>query len=212
MKLIKPYSIISIIPVLNGISSGSSWIKYKKARPRNLLDRFLGRTRYYTEYKHLYLFSSKDSNLINACKHKVDKLLFNNIPKGLTVYYTIIGYLPDGSFIGNDYGFEKPTSKDWEYNKHYGVVVNRITYVNSKGVEFEFNLKQIKKYCRKMEWIPVKQLFYGYAYNIYPDLKINDDWYRLFIERLSKDKSFVKNNKGFIVRNETLNIDVFEQS
>ncbi|MGM9530475.1 hypothetical protein, partial [Intestinibacter sp.] len=119
-------------------------------------------------------------------------------------------------------GFTKPESSDsWIYNKNYGVEVYRITYTNSDGIVYEFSARQVRQYCRKMGWTPVEQAYYGYAKDLYPTLSTQNDWNEHFLENLSNDKRFYMEmlsprclnkvpSEGIVIRNETLNIEVYK--
>lgn len=105
--------------------------------------------------------------------------------------------------------------------KNYGVEVYRITYTNLDGAVYEFSARQVQQLCEKMGWTPVEQYYYGYAKNLYPDLDVTNHWNDNFVECLSKDKRFNMEmysprcinkvpHEGIVIRNESLNIDVYK--
>lgn len=125
----------------------------------------------------------------------------DKLTKGMTLYYEIIGYLPNGGAIQKsggsvfDYGFEQPTievgkSYTYEYGKHYGIQVYRVTYTNPDGRVFEFSARQVQQWCEKNGLIPVKQYYYGYAKDLYKDLSVTEHWNENFMARLSNDANF----------------------
>ena len=117
----------------------------------------------------------------------------NEIPKGMTLYYEILGYLPSGTMIQKkyDYGCKQPTNINEFINEvHYKIRIYRITITNPDGVVYEFNPKQVSEFCIQNGLIPVKELYYGYAKDLYPNLDISNHWNENFLNNLSKDKNF----------------------
>lgn len=243
--VIKPDSLISISAKVHGTSGISANVKIRKSLPKTLWDRITRKERFTEEY-HSFCSSRKviqDSMITgktaqgfyggsdNRGRQEIHEKLFGNLPKGMTVYYEIVGFWPNGSYIQGkyDYGYERPDVGDsiipkrcpWEIGKHYGVEVYRITYTNEDGIVFEFSFRQMTQYCKAMGWTPVEQYFYGYAKDLYPDLDVTNHWNDNFLECLSKDKRFFmeqpsprcNNNvphEGIVIRNESLNIDVYK--
>ena len=230
--MITPDSLIQISIKTNGSSGISANLKVKKPLQQSLLDKILRRKRYKEEYYSFFASRSmiQDSTLAEEVgeysedRKKIHNLLFKGIPKGLSVYYEILGYWSDGTPIQGkwDYGFTKPESSDsWTYRKNYGVEVYRITYTNSDGIVYEFSARQVRQYCERMGWNPVEEVYYGYAKDLYPTLSTQNDWNDHFLERLSNDKNFYMEmssprcinkvpNEGIVIRNETLNIEVYK--
>ena len=69
---------------------------------------------------------------------------------GLTLYYEIVGYLPNGSMIqkGYDYGCKMPEhEKDYILNVHYKVFVYRITMTDTEGYVLEYPFSYIEHFC-----------------------------------------------------------------
>ena len=114
------------------------------------------------------------------------------IPKGYTLYYEIVGYTPDGQFIqkGFDYGCVPPTNGDYIYNVNYKIYIYRITYVNVDGAVYEYSTQEVQRWCKERDFLPVNQLYYGKAGDLYPDIPDNDEWFDNFINRLADDKNF----------------------
>lgn len=235
--VIKPDSLISISSKVHGTSAISANVMIKTPLKRNLWDIICRRTQYKEEYHSLW--SSRkviQDSMLNPNvsgyyggsdkegRARIHNLLFGNLPKGISVYYEILGYWPNGTSIQGkwDYGFVPSESPEkWEYNKNYGVEVYRITYTNVEGAVYEFSARQVQQMCEKMGWTPVEQLYYGYAKDLYPDLDVTNHWNDNFIECLSKDKRFYMEmnsprcankvpHEGIVIRNESLNIDVYK--
>lgn len=242
--VIKPDSLISITAKVHGTSGISANVKIRKALPKSFMDKILRREKFVEEY-HSFCTSRKviQDPLLNPTatgyyggadkkgRNTIHELLFGNLPKGMTVYYEILGYWPNGTPIQGkwDYGFEKPDVGDgklprrcdWILGQHYGVEVYRITYTNEEGAVFEFSSRQVQLYCEKMGWTPVEQYYYGYAKDLYPDLDISNHWNENFLDLLMKDKRFYMElqsprcinkapHEGIVIRNESLNIDVYK--
>lgn len=117
-----------------------------------------------TEYDHIY---SSRRVIKNACVDfdknsyygediwkMAHEFMKAKLPKGMTAYYEIVGYLPSGKFIqdGYDYGC-KPYSFD--------IYVYRLTQTNVDGVVYEFPAKHVKYWCDNNGVNPVPELYHG---------------------------------------------------
>jgi len=118
--------------------------------------------------------------------------------KGQTVYAELCGYEP---------GTKKFIQKDHDYFNNEGemsIHIYRITSTNEDGVVHEWTVKQIQGWCQKMGLIiphleltaitpaktrimPVKELYYGKAKDVFPELAVEEHWHRNFADMLSKD-------------------------
>lgn len=78
------------------------------------------------------------------------KLLEWKIEKGITLYWEIVGYTPNGAYIqkGYHYGCKEGESKFYVY---------RITYTTPDGNVIEFTDSQIRQYCslRSIDVVPL---------------------------------------------------------
>lgn len=123
--------------------------------------------------------------------------------KGMTIYAEIVGYLPNGSYIQKDYdygcvppqvkNFDEAEMKEGDYvcGINYKVVVYRITMTNEDGIAHEFSAKEVQQWCAKKGLTPVRELYYGYAKDLYPDLNTeSENWSTEFMERMANDKNF----------------------
>jgi hypothetical protein len=104
------------------------------------------------------------------------------IPKGMTLYGEIVGYLPGtNTFIQNKH--------DYKCNPgEFEVYIYRITQTNVDGEVFEFSAKQVQNWCKNRDIKPVKELYYGKAKDIYPELSLTDHWQENFVAKLANDK------------------------
>jgi hypothetical protein len=144
---------------------------------------------------------------------------------GITLYYEIVGYLPDGKMIqkGYDYGCKDGSKEVWsgktpkfnfqigngdnefysqyEENKNFKVRIYRITYTTPDGKVIEFSWEQIKNYCRHCGLTPVDEIFTGSARAFLP-IQVGEDintWRQAFMNQIQKnyfhDKDPECNNK-----------------
>lgn len=164
----------------------------------------------YKNFRGAFLFKSNTEN--NSGYYSVDvwkevnDMIKSLIPEGITLYVEIVGYLPDGA---------KPIQKGYTYEcsvGEYKVLVYRVTNTNHIGLVTEYSWQQIKDFCNKYGLEYVKEFYYGYARDLYPDISlegevrtINDveehlSWNDLVLERLNTDFNMEKEckyNKGF---------------
>lgn len=125
---------------------------------------------------------------------EADKILRPALQKGMTIYAEIVGYLPNGNYIqkGYDYKCVQPKEGEpYEHEKHFKVRVYRITLTNVDGQVHEFSPTEVQTWCRNNGLVPVTELYYGKAEDLYPDISTNDpEWNEKFIQHLSNDKDF----------------------
>ena len=110
----------------------------------------------------------------------------------MTVYYEIVGFLHNGSYIqkGYDYGCIPPKVDNYVYGVHYKILVYRVTMTNVAGNVHEFSAREVQQWCHHVGLIPVTEYFYGYAKDLYPDLDPSEHWNENFMQRLANDKAF----------------------
>ena len=164
---IKPDSIIHISYKIHGTSGISSYILCKKPlRWYEKLAKKVGLNIVTTEYDYIYSSRKviKNEELNPNAQHFYSediwgiahKELEPYIQKGMTLYYEIAGYLPNGGMIqgGYDYGHEP--------GKH-GIYIYRITHTNPDGKVFEFSARQVQEWCKLNGLNSVPELWYGKA-------------------------------------------------
>lgn len=133
------------------------------------------------------------------------KQIYNYISKGMTIYFEIVGYLPDSTVYvqkNYDYGYKQG---------EFGIYVYRITNTNEDGEVYEFTTQQIKQFCNgKMHVVP--ELYYGKAKDLFPELEINDEWLKNFKDKLALYSHMEKRDplcvnkvpfEGLVIRKET---------
>lgn len=116
-----------------------------------------------------------------------------DLSPGMTVYYEIVGFTPNGKYIQKDYdyGFECPIDEQhYYYGKNFGIKIYRITLTDINGNVVEFSTQQVRQWCETFGYEAVDQFYYGYAKDLYPDLDPENHWHENFWERLANDKRF----------------------
>ena len=109
----------------------------------------------------------------------IAKEIEDRIPNGFTVYGEAVGYTPEGSFIqgGYNYGFDP---------KEHALFVYRVVSTNNEGKTLELSWPQLQEFCFTRALAPVKELFYGKAYDLVPFVEGTDirDWHNDFLKYL----------------------------
>lgn len=124
-----------------------------------------------------------------------DDVVRPHLQKGMTAYYEIVGYLPNGGAIQKlggkafDYGFEPPKG-EYKYGENFGIQIYRLTYTNPDRRVYEFSARQVQQWCVKEGLKPVEEYYYGYAKDLYPELSLTEHWNENFIQKLASDKNF----------------------
>lgn len=133
------------------------------------------------------------------------------VPKGITLYGEIAGYTPNGQAI----------QKDFDYGCNEGehkFFVYRITYTNSDGQVFEFSAKQVQEWSKLNGLLPVPELYYGYAHDLFEDIKQSEHWNENFLEKLQEhfleDDCYMCKNKvpseGIVLRNDSIGEEAYK--
>lgn len=133
---------------------------------------------------------------------EADKKIRPFLTKGLTVYYEIIGFLPNGRFIqkGYDYGNVPPTG-EYKFKENFNIYVYRITYTDPDGRVFEYSTQQVRDWALNRDFEPMNEYYYGKAGDLYPDIKRGETWSDEFLEHLANDKRFYMEMKSPSCRN-----------
>ena len=115
------------------------------------------------------------------------------LQRGMTIYAEIVGFLPNGGYIQKnyDYGCIPPKSEqDYKPEINFKVRIYRITLTNVDGQVHEFSAREVQQWCKTNGLIPVEELYYGYAKDLYPELNTSEHWQENFIDKLANDKRF----------------------
>ena len=202
--VINPKAIISITEKIHGTSGISAYVLCKQ--PLNWKQKIAKWLTGEEFNKYDYLYSSR-TVIKNQYYNKkagngfygvdvwkyADDLVKPHLQKGMTVYYEIVGFLPNAGFIQKnyDYGYLPPVGDEkYEHGKHFGVYVYRVTMTNVDGKVHEFSAKEVQQWCAFTGLQPVKELYYGYAEDLYSDLAPSEHWNENFLQRLANDKQF----------------------
>ena len=117
--------------------------------------------------------------------------------KGMTIYYEIVGFTDNGSYIQKNYDYGcVPPKQDESYTvgKHYKIYVYRITLTNVDGCIYELSTQEVQRIVKSWNVdgvLPVIQLYYGKADSLYKkDENLEDDWSSWFMEKMANDKNF----------------------
>lgn len=243
---IEPNSLISITYKLHGTSGISSYVLCKQ--PITKLDKIkewlwnmsykIGNlTRNFTwsfsmnTTKYDYIYSSrkviKNEELNPNAQHFYNEDIWGTahnevkdfLQKGMTFYYEIVGFLPNGGSIQKDYDY------GCEPTKH-AIYIYRITSTNVDGKVIEFSAKQVQDFCKKNGLTAVPELYYGYAknLNIFTTIStsveaFNPQWSEMFLDGIKKKYNekdcYMCSTKvpeeGCVVRIEGLEFEAYKQ-
>lgn len=154
---------------------------------------------------------------------EADKILRPYIWKGMTIYYEIVGFLPNGGYIQKnyDYGCEQPTDDNYIEGKHFKIYIYRITTTNVDGKVHEWSAHEVQIWCKNNGLRPVTEFYYGYAKDLYKDLVPSEHWTENFLDKLANDKNFFmeldspdcKNkvpHEGIVIKKENMVSEAFK--
>ena len=208
--VIKPNDIISITEKVHGTSGISAYVlcktigKWYERLVVKIINLFGGNTEIAPNYDYLYAsrtviknryYNKKVSNGfygVDVWKY-ADDIIRPYLQKGMTVYYEIVGFLPNGGYIQKDYDYGCMPPKEGEkytLGKHFDIYVYRVTLTNATGQVHEFSAKEVQQWCATIGLQSVREWYYGYAKDLYPDISIEEHWNENFLQRLANDKQF----------------------
>lgn len=204
-SVIHPNDIISITAKVHGTSGISAYVLCEqKLTWRQKIAKWLTKENI-TKYDYLWssrsvvknpYYNETTNGGVDVWKY-ADDVVRPHLQKGMTAYYEIVGYLPNGGAIQKlggkafDYGFEPPKSaEEYKYGENFGIQVYRVTYTNPDGRVYEFSARQVQQWCTKEGLKPVEEYYYGYAKDLYPELSLTEHWNENFIQKLASDKNF----------------------
>ena len=204
--VIQPDSLISLTYKMHGTSGISSRVLcYKPYSMWQKIKMKLGinvpRERYYdylwssrTVIKDPYYNPNVSQGYYNVDVWKLaHDVVSPKLLKGMSAYYEICRFLPNGNYIQKDfdYGCIPPKSEgDYKEGVNFKIYIYRLTYTNEDGNVFEFSARQVQQWCNENGLHPVIEAYYGYAKDLYSDLDIGNHWNENFIDRLANDKNF----------------------
>lgn len=116
--------------------------------------------------------------------------LKNYIPKGMTIYGEIFGYLP---------GAEKMIQKNYDYGCIPGenkMMIYRITTMNDDGTKYEWEISEVQDWSAKLvkehselegKISQMNVLYHGRLGDLYPDLDAQNHWQTNLLLRMKED-------------------------
>lgn len=202
--VINPGAIISITEKVHGTSGISAYVLCKQ--PLNWKQKIAKwlTGEEFNKYDYLYssrtviknkYYNKKASNGfygVDVWKY-ADDIIRPYLQKGMTIYYEIVGFLPNGGYIQKDYDYGCIPPKEgekYELGKHFNIYVYRVTMTNVDGKVHEFSAKEVQQWCIFVGLPSVKEWYYGFAKDLYPDLNFDEHWNENFLQRLANDKQF----------------------
>ena len=231
---VKPESLISITYKLHGTSGVSSRLLCKKKL--NWFERLLKVLKVSvvdTTYDNIYSSRKviKNPEINKNAQHYyntdiwglANSYLQDYLLDGMTLYYEIVGYLPTGGMIQEnfDYGYKNPLNDNkFEIGVHCGIYIYRITYTSISGKVFEFSAKQVQDWCNKNGLNPVPELYYGFAKDIayseegFNDSKFGEEFLEVIKQLYNEKDCYMCTNKvpeeGVVVRIEGLDLEAYK--
>lgn len=231
---IEPDSLISISYKLHGTSGISSYVLCK--RKLNWYEKLLlklGVDIKTVEYDYLYSSRKviKNEELNPNAQHYYSEDIWgiahnelkDYLQKGMTFYYEIVGFLPNGGAIQKDYDY------GCEPGQHT-IYIYRITQTNPDGKVVEFSAKQVQDFCKKNGLNAVPELYYGYAKNFTGIIPVKQEGNNIYLEDLESWRnhflSAIKMNynekscymcqnqvpeEGVVIRVEGLDFEAYKQ-
>ena len=227
---INPNDLISITYKLHGTSGISSYVLCKKKL--NIVEKLLLKlgVNIQTEV-YDYIYSSRkvvknpelNPNAQHYYKEDIWRIAHRELEaflqKGMTFYYEIVGYLPNGACIQKDYDYGCEVG-------NFKIYIYRITQTNVDGKVTEYSAKQVQDFCKKNGLNAVPELYYGKASNFY-DVKIlgrkksfdfEEKWRINFLEQVKKayneKECYMCSNKvpeeGCVIRLEKLQFEAYK--
>ena len=205
--VINPYDYIHITEKIHGTSGISAYVlcKQKMNWMQKIIHWLTGKE--YIAYDYLYASRTVVKNASGDINRggfygediwgEADKVLRPYLIPGMTLYYEIVGYLPNGKFIQKNYDYGCiPPKKTGEIDGHnvieysegiqFKVVIYRITLTNVRGDVHEFSPREVQQWCLSRGLRVVNELYYGLAKDLY-DIPIDENWSNAFIEHLAND-------------------------
>jgi len=220
---VNPSDLISLTYKMHGTSGISSKVLCKKKTTvieKILL--WLGVAIIITVYDYIYSSRKiiKNPSINPNANHYydvdiwglADAKLRSFLSNGMTLYYEIVGYTPNGAEIQKDYTYGCAEGE-------FDIYIYRVTNTNDEGKVFEWSAKQVQDWCKLMGLKAVPELFYGRASEFFSDGRLTDrNWREGFLNELKtryNDKDCYMCSKtvpeeGVVVRIEGLDLESFK--
>lgn len=133
-------------------------------------------------------------------------LLKGFIPKGMTIYGEIVGYVGGSNTMiqkGFDYGCKPGENK---------LMIYRINTKNHAGVSYEWDVEEVYDWTMQLKALhpeftdrihPIDILYHGRLSDFYPQCDVNDHWHENVLEEMKKDKRLGMEMNEPLCRNKT---------
>ena len=199
---ITPESLIHISYKMHGTSGISSYILCKKKL--NWIEKLLSKLNVNIKTEEYdYIYSSrkviKNEELNPNAQHFYNEdiwgIAHNEIKdflqKGMTFYYEIVGFLPNGGAIQKDYDYGCsckiiPGNTPIKTVGEHAIYIYRITSTNVDGKVIEFSAKQVQDFCKKNALNAVPELYYGYAKEFSDERMTKENWEIKFLDTIKQ--------------------------
>lgn len=233
--VIHPKAILSITEKVHGTSGISAYVLCKQ--PLNWKQKIAKWLTGEEFNKYDYLYSSrtvvknkyynKKANDgfygVDVWKY-ADDIIRPYLQKGMTIYYEIVGFLPNGGYIQKEYDYGCIPPKEGEkytLGKHFDIYVYRVTLTNVAGQVHEFSAKEVQQWCATVGLQSVREWYYGYAKDLYPELSVEEHWNENFLQKLANDTQFYMElnspscsnkvpHEGIVIKMENMKSEAFK--
>lgn len=143
--------------------------------------------------------NSSDFSGLDQVFEQYGNLLKGMIPKGITIYGEIIGYVPN-----THTGIQTRGGKVYDYGCQPGenkLMIYRVTEMTKKGAIREYEVSEVLEFidnlvathpsiANNIFRLPI--LYHGQLSELYPELSIENHWHENFVVRLKQDKTLFK--------------------
>lgn len=219
---ITPNTVASISRKIHGTSGICSKTKVlKKLKWYEKVLKKIGLNLIDTEYSYLYASRTVIKNDLlngtgfcpaNVWQHAGEKHFAGKLHNGETVYFEIVGYLPDTqTFI----------QKPFDYGclpGEYKIAVYRITLTSDDGTVSEYSWNAMKERCKELDVPTVEEFYYGKLGDMYKDIAWDENWNVNFLQRLQNeflegDCPLCRNKvpeEGIVIRPDALYIEPYK--
>lgn len=219
VHVLDPNAVISISYKFHGTSGVvSNCLVKRKLNWKDKIAKYFKIPIIETEYD--YIYSSREVVRNGKfTKYQIDTSIYKQacdelrgkLNQGETAYFEIVGYTDNNKCIQKNYDY------GCEPNKHK-IVIYRITYTSTEGKVFEYSWAAMKERCAEIGIEPVREFYFGKAKDLFPDILVDENWTKNFIERLkvtylNRDCDICKNkvpNEGIVIRIESKEIKSFK--
>ena len=236
---ITPESLIHISYKMHGTSGISSYILCKKKL--NWIEKLLSKLNVNIKTEiYDYIYSSrkviKNEELNPNAQHFYNEdiwgIAHNEVKeflqKGMTFYYEIVGFLPNGGAIQKDYDYGCsckiiPGNTPIKTVGEHAIYIYRITSTNVDGKVVEFSAKQVQDFCKKNGLNAVPELYYGTVkrfvfsnnFKNSQDPDNIDEFLNIIKSKYNEKQCFMCKNKvpeeGCVIRIEGLDFEAYKQ-